>query len=70
MKSNDITALHDKSAAELAKQLSELQKQLATARLQKVVGKLENPSLITVLRDDIARIKTVLRKQELSQVQQ
>jgi large subunit ribosomal protein L29 len=70
MKRNDITALQDKTAAELTKQLNEVQKELATARLQKAVGKLANPSRIKVLRDDIARVKTVLRAQQLAGVQQ
>ncbi len=70
MKRNDIKALQEKTAAELNKQLSELQKELATATLQKVVGKLSNPSRIQVLRDDIARVKTTLRAQQLAGAQQ
>lgn len=70
MKRNDIKALQEKTAAELIKQLTELQKELATAKLQKVVGKLNNPSRIYVLREDIARVKTVLRAQQLAGVQQ
>ncbi|MBP7768269.1 50S ribosomal protein L29 [Candidatus Woesebacteria bacterium] len=65
MKRNDITALHDKTKAELFKQLETLQKQLATARLQKAVGKLASPAFVTGLRNDIARIKTVMREREL-----
>ncbi len=65
MKRNDITALHEKSTAELNTQLQVTQKDLATAKMQKVVGKLSNTAKIHVLREDIARIKTVLRAQEL-----
>lgn len=70
MKRNDITALHEKTTAELQKQLSELQKELATSKLQKVVGKLPNVAKVQVLRNDVARVKTVLRAQQLAQVQQ
>ena len=70
MKRNDITALHDKTAAELQKQLSELQKELATAQLQNVVGKLTNTAKIQTLSADVARVKTVLREQQLAQGQQ
>jgi large subunit ribosomal protein L29 len=69
MKRNDITALHEKSRAELLKQLNEVQTKVAAARLQKTVGKLANPASIQVLRNDIARIKTVLRQQEISAAQ-
>ena len=65
MKRNDITALHTMSVSELQSKLAGLQKDLATARLQNAVGKLANVSLITRLADDIARIKTVQREQEL-----
>lgn len=69
MKRNDITALHEKTVAELHKQLNEIQKNLATARLQKSVGKLQKPSEIQVLRNDIARVKTVLRNKEITAAQ-
>lgn len=69
MKRNDITALHEKTVAELQKQLAEIQKNLATARLQKSVGKLQKPSEIQVLRNDIARVKTVLRNKEITATQ-
>lgn len=69
MKRKDITALHEKTRAELLKQLDEVQIKLATARLQKTVGKLTNPALIQVMRNDIARIKTVLRQQEMTATQ-
>ena len=69
MKRKDITALHEKTRAELLKQLNEVQIKLATARLQKTVGKLANPAQIQVMRNDIARIKTVLRQQEITATQ-
>jgi ribosomal protein L29 len=69
MKRKDITALHEKTRAELLKQLNEVQIKLATARLQKTVGKLASPSQIQTMRNDIARIKTVLRQQEITAAQ-
>lgn len=68
MKRNDITALQEKTVEQLNKQLSDLQKQVAAARLQKTVGKLTNPSQIQVMRNDIARVKTVLRQRQLTGV--
>lgn len=67
MKRNDIKALADKSVAELNKQLQELQLQVAKARLEKSVGKLENLRLVSSLSDDVARIKTVLREKQLAE---
>ncbi|MFZ1721162.1 MAG: 50S ribosomal protein L29 [Microgenomates group bacterium] len=65
MKRNDIKALHTLDSAELQKKLSELQQQLATARLGHRVGK-ASVTTIARVRDDIARIKTVLREQQLA----
>ena len=65
MKRNDIKALHEKTLAELNKQLEELQMQVAKAKLELTAGKLEDTRLIGKLRDDIARIKTILREREL-----
>ena len=65
MKRNDIKALHEKTLAELNKQLEELQLQVAKAKLELTAGKLEDTRSIGKLRDDVARIKTVLREQEL-----
>jgi ribosomal protein L29 len=59
MKRNDITALHDKTAGELQKQLTELTEQLAQARLERAVGKIAL-SKVRLIADDVARVKTVL----------
>ncbi|MBU0576547.1 50S ribosomal protein L29 [Patescibacteria group bacterium] len=65
MKRNDIKILHEKTNAELFKQLGELEMKIAKAKLELSAGKLANLRLPGKLRDDIARIKTVLREQEL-----
>lgn len=66
MKRNDIRALQSKTRAELQTQLTAYERELATARLKKAVGKLENVSSIAILRDDIARVKTSIRRIELA----
>ncbi|MBP7774420.1 50S ribosomal protein L29 [Candidatus Woesebacteria bacterium] len=66
MKRNDIRALQSKTKAELQTQLTGYERELATARLKKAVGKLENVSSIAILRDDIARVKTSIRRIELA----
>lgn len=67
MKTNDIKALHDKSQAELKKELNTLMKDLAGMRLLAKAGKLDSPAKLKNLRKDVARIKTVLREKELKQ---
>ena len=67
MKRKDITTLTAKTTAELQQQLQELASELAKTRMRLKVGKQTNTKLATILRDDIARVKTVLRQQELAQ---
>lgn len=64
MKRNDIKALHDKTPAQLDKELLQLGHDLANMRLQKKVGKLSSVSKLRNLSDDIARIKTVLTQKK------
>lgn len=65
MKRNDIKALTEKTVAQLEKQLGQLQVELAKVRLEKRAMKLANISLPRTLTDDIARVKTELRRREL-----
>ena len=65
MKRNDITGLHEKDKAELSAQLTELEKELVKARLERSAGKLASPAKVKSLSHDIARIKTVIREKEL-----
>lgn len=65
MKRNDIRALHQKTVAELDKDLLELNHNLANMRLQKKVGKLSSVAKLKNLSDDIARIKTILTEKKL-----
>jgi len=65
MKRNDIKALVEKTDAQLQKQLGSLRIELAKARLEKKAMKLSNISLPRTLSDDIARVKTELRRREL-----
>ena len=62
MKSKEIEQLNDD---ELQVELTRLQRHLFDLRSQGVTEKLEDPSMITKTRRDIARIKTVQRQREL-----
>ncbi len=65
MKRNDIKALATKTTAELQTQLVALEAEITKAQLAKIAGKLANVRQVAMLRDDLARIKTVLRQQQL-----
>ena len=70
MKSNDIVALRSKTIAELDTQLNELLAELAKARLKKGAQKLVNVHSITLLSDDVARVKIVLSAKRAHEAQQ
>lgn len=62
MKAKEI---RDMNQTELNKQLSDLKSELFNLRFQLATGQLDNPLRIRSVRKDIARIKTVMREQEL-----
>ena len=64
MKINDI---RDMNPDELEDEMETLEKRLFEVRSQAVTEKLEDPSLLTKLKRDVARIKTVIRERELAQ---
>ena len=54
------------SAAELDAKLVELKKDLFNLRLQHATNQLDNPIRIAEVKKDIARVKTVIREQQLA----
>ena len=62
MKANEIREL---SPAELNDKLAALKSELFNLRFQLAVNELDNPMRITAVKRDIARIKTVIRANEL-----
>ncbi|NBG89007.1 50S ribosomal protein L29 [Isachenkonia alkalipeptolytica] len=62
MKAKEI---RDMNETELNKKLSDLKSELFNLRFQLATGQLENPVRIRSVRKDIARIKTVMREEEL-----
>ena len=63
MKANEVRKM---SASELEAKLSELKKDLFNLRLQHATNQLENPVRIAQVKRDIARVKTIIREQELA----
>ena len=63
MKANEIRKM---SAKELEDKLAELKKDLFNLRLQHATNQLENPVRIAEVKKDIARVKTIVREQQLA----
>jgi len=60
-----IDKVRSMSQAELATEELKLKKELFNLRFQHVTGQLENPLKMKEVKRDIARIKTVMRENEL-----
>lgn len=64
MKATEIRELTNE---ELASKLKELKAELFNLRFQLAINQLDNPMRITAVKKDIARVKTVIRANELKQ---
>lgn len=62
MKVNEI---RDLTVGELQKKLEELKAELFNLRFQQATNQLDNPMRIVEVKKTIARIKTVIREEEL-----
>ena len=62
MKASEIREM---TAAELEKKLQDLKAELFNLRFQLAINQLDNPMRISAVKKDIARVKTVLRENEL-----
>ena len=62
-KASELQAL---SLADLKKREAEFKEELFNLRFQLATGQLENTARISQVRKDIARVKTVIRQQELA----
>ncbi|MHB1049497.1 MAG: 50S ribosomal protein L29 [Bacteroidota bacterium] len=63
MKTHELRQLTDE---ELVKRIQENNDALSTMNFQKATSQVENTSKFTLLRKDIARMKTILRERALS----
>ena len=66
MKASELREL---SVVELNDKLADLKAELFNLRFQLAVNQLENTARLKSVKKDIARVKTVLREQELSSAQ-
>ena len=63
MKANEVRKM---SSNELESKLVELKKDLFNLRLQHATNQLDNPIRIAEVKKDIARVKTIIREQQLA----
>ena len=63
MKAKEIREL---SLPELNEKLAKLKEELFNLRFQLAINQLDNPTRISAVKKDIARIKTVIRETELN----
>ena len=63
MKASEIREL---TAEELNSKLQDLKAELFNLRFQLAINQLDNPMRISAVKRDIARVKTVIRENELS----
>ena len=60
--------LREKNQTELENESQELKKELFNLRFQHATNQLANPMELKRVKRDIARVKTVMRQQELGQL--
>ena len=58
-------AYREKSVNELNNELASLKQELFQLRFQLAINQLENPMRIKAVKKDIARVKTILRENEI-----
>ena len=63
MKANEFTSM---SKEQLTEKVAELKKDLFNLRLQHATNQLDNPIKIAQVKKDIARVKTIIREQQLA----
>ena len=63
MKANEVRKM---SPSELEEKLVDLKKDLFTLRMQHATNQLDNPVKISLVKKDIARVKTILRESSSS----
>ena len=64
-----IEKIRELTDAEIQGELKKMKNELFNLRFQHVTGQLENPNRMTDVKREIARIKTVIRENELAREQ-
>lgn len=62
----NIQEIREKTPAELDKLLKDLKEELFNLRFRLAINQLDNPTRITAVKRDIARVNTIIRENELN----
>ena len=57
--------IRENSMTELNEKLADLKDELYKLRFQHAINQLDNPKRITAVKKDIARVKTIIRENEI-----
>ena len=60
-----IQDIRDLSTQELEDKIKDLKEELFNLRFQNAMNQLDNPKRISAVKKDIAKLKTILKEQEL-----
>jgi len=60
-----INEIRDLSGQEILDKIQDLKEELFNLRFQNAMNQLDNPKRISAVKKDIAKLKTVLKEQEL-----
>ena len=66
MKASEIRKIREMNEAELSEKLASLKKDLFFLRMQHATNQLDNPVKIAEVKRDIARVKTIIREQQIA----
>ena len=66
MKSKEFAEMKQKTIAELDTDLNAKKSELFNLRFQLATGQLQNTAAISACKRDIARVKTIIREQQLA----
>jgi large subunit ribosomal protein L29 len=66
MKASEIRKIREMNASELSEKLASLKKDLFFLRMQHATNQLDNPVKIAEVKRDIARVKTIIREQQIA----
>ena len=64
-----IKEIKEMTNDELTSKLESLKEELFNLRFRHATGQLENPNVLSGVKKDIARVKTIIREKELAKVQ-
>ena len=66
MKASEIRKIREMNETELSEKLASLKKDLFFLRMQHATNQLDNPVKIAEVKRDIARVKTIIREQQIA----